>query len=301
MATSEHPPGAEFRWAAMASLSQGGDPQRPAGDGGAAAALGGEPLRILIADDYPPNLQLLSIQLDALGMQADPAPNGLEALAKWRQSHYAAIITDCGMPLMDGYALARKIRAIELANSLPRTPIVAWTASSLSEEAANCLSSGMDAVLVKPSGIQSLSATLAKHLGAGRSLIPEPDAPHPALERPWDPDILSRLLPDPGARDAALLRFMGRLDSDLAEIFDIYAHGRIDELESLAHRARGACLMIGAAPLARAFANMESAAQAGAPESAGQAAGAILEARSQLGRQLARLGIASQTQWTPPC
>jgi signal transduction histidine kinase/FixJ family two-component response regulator len=125
----------------------------------------GKPLRILVVDDHPVNRMMLKQQLEQLGLQVDMAESGLVALSQWSTSHYDLLVSDCHMPNMDGYELARSVREIEQQESRPRLPIIAWTANAMAEEQTRCREAGMDDLLTKPTELAELRAMLAKWLG----------------------------------------------------------------------------------------------------------------------------------------
>src|SRR5262245_61134021 len=62
--------------------------------------------KVLVVDDHPINRDVLVRQLDLLGVVADAAADGAEALKAWARGGYAAVLTDIHMPEMDGYDLA---------------------------------------------------------------------------------------------------------------------------------------------------------------------------------------------------
>ena len=128
--------------------------------------------RVLIVDDNEVNRIVLERQLAELGCSTDTTENGREALDKWRSSQPALVITDCHMPVMDGYELARRIRAAEAENpAQTRSVIIGYTADALQDSLAQCLASGMDDVLVKPVQLKQLARVLyAWRAGAARSL-----------------------------------------------------------------------------------------------------------------------------------
>src|SRR5207253_5726057 len=98
---------------------------------------------VLVVDDHPVNRMLLVKQLAKLGYAAETASDGVEAVSKLVTGGVGAVITDCNMPEMDGYELARNIRAREVRNGAERMPIIACTANALAGEAANCFAAGM--------------------------------------------------------------------------------------------------------------------------------------------------------------
>ena len=86
---------------------------------------------MLVVDDHPINREVLVRQLELLGIAADTAEDGAAGLKAWTRGGYAAVLADVHMPEMDGYELARRIRATEAARGSPRTPIIAVTANAL--------------------------------------------------------------------------------------------------------------------------------------------------------------------------
>ena len=122
--------------------------------------------KLLIADDNAINRQVLVRQLVALGYAADHAANGREALDLWRAGAYDLVITDCHMPELDGYGLARCIRELEAVEPQHgRVPIIGYTANALQESKALCLAAGMDDALIKPVALRALQDKLLAWLG----------------------------------------------------------------------------------------------------------------------------------------
>jgi PAS domain S-box-containing protein len=115
---------------------------------------------ILVAEDNPTNQTLILNQLEALGYTADLAKNGQEALNKMVNNDYQLLLTDCNMPLVDGYKLAKTIR--ERGNH--QLTIIALTADAFPEKKAECLKAGMNDQITKPVNLQTLKTTLEKYL-----------------------------------------------------------------------------------------------------------------------------------------
>ncbi len=112
--------------------------------------------RILFAEDGPDNQRLVSHYLRKAGAEVDIAENGMVALEMFeravRQSkHYALIITDMQMPVMDGYGLASAIRKMGAT-----VPIIALTAHAMAEDRHRCLKAGCDDYASKPINKQDL-------------------------------------------------------------------------------------------------------------------------------------------------
>lgn len=113
--------------------------------------------KVLIVEDNPSNLKLISNQLRTLGYKADLASNGKEGLNMLRSNDYALVLTDCNMPIMDGYELA-----IEIRKENSQIPVIALTADAFPEREQECLSAGMNDRIVKPVNLQNLENTLQK-------------------------------------------------------------------------------------------------------------------------------------------
>ncbi|MGA0612930.1 ATP-binding protein [Caldimonas sp. KR1-144] len=130
--------------------------------------------RFLLAEDNPVNQLYAQALLARMNHDVCIVSNGREAVETWSsQGPFDAILMDCHMPECDGYQAARTIREIERSRGLPRTPIIAVTASVMTEDRAECLQHGMDAVLGKPFSPQELEQALGDSaLEALRAQLP---------------------------------------------------------------------------------------------------------------------------------
>ena len=113
---------------------------------------------ILVAEDNETNRKVIRQQLPLIGFAAEIVANGQEALERWRSGDFALVLTDLHMPVMDGYALTRAIRAEEPAGR--RTPIIALTANVLRDEEFRCRAIGMNGYLSKPVRLPQLKAAI---------------------------------------------------------------------------------------------------------------------------------------------
>ena len=125
---------------------------------------------ILVAEDNKINQAVIKHQLSKLGYQCDIAHDGREAFEKWLKGTYSFLLTDLHMPDMDGYQLAKAIRAKEEQPGAGHTPILALSANVLNGEAERCLDVGMDGYMAKPVSLARLNEELTKRL-------PEPVPP----------------------------------------------------------------------------------------------------------------------------
>ena len=122
-------------------------------------------LSILVAEDNEINALLARSLLDRLGHRATVVADGARACAEWDMARAAGrpfdlVLMDVQMPTMDGIAAARQIRATEATTQGGRTPIIALTANTASEDRDACLAAGMDGFLTKPLDRDQLAACL---------------------------------------------------------------------------------------------------------------------------------------------
>lgn len=119
--------------------------------------------RILVVEDNEVNQTVLTAQLRLLGYDSDVASNGREALAAMVDGYFDLVLTDCHMPVMNGFELAQALRAREQADGLAHRPIIAITADVVQD--APKTNVDIDAWLTKPVRLADLSEALATHLG----------------------------------------------------------------------------------------------------------------------------------------
>ena len=214
--------------------------------------------RVLVVDDHAVNRQVLLHQLGMLGLEADAAADGAEALSLWRPGRYAVVLADIHMPRMDGYSLTAAIRAHETEFAVPRTPIVAVTANALRGEKERCLEAGMSDYIAKPVTIARLRAklqrwmTLAPPKSEGMS---GPAIDHASL-RIW-------MGQDEAAISALLASFLDSAREAQREIEAALAHSDLPTMVIAGHKLRGASLGVGARELAEIAARLQAAAKAG--------------------------------------
>ena len=124
---------------------------------GAAAQASG--LRLLVAEDNGTNRHLVRRLLEKQGHFVTLACDGMEALSRYDEGEFDAVLMDIQMPAMDGFEATAAIRERERNNGT-YTPIVALTAHAIAGYRESCLQAGMDAFLSKPIRTQELYAVL---------------------------------------------------------------------------------------------------------------------------------------------
>ena len=219
-------------------------------------------LRVLLAEDNVVNQKVAQQMLAKLGHRVDTVSNGLEALLAVERATYDVVLMDLQMPQLDGLGAARRIGA-----ELPperRPPIVAVTASVLTEDRTACTAAGMHGFLSKPLRAHELSDVLGA-LAAGLPPVPAPQGeisvvlqqePGGATARSEAIDRRLAELAGPDPADdrelfAQLLRsFLSRSGAMLAALQAAVEAGDPTEVEQRAHALKGAAANLGGEHLA---------------------------------------------------
>ncbi|MDX5517183.1 transporter substrate-binding domain-containing protein [Stenotrophomonas sp. RG-453] len=123
--------------------------------------------RILIVEDHPTNQALMGWRMQQLGLPHVLAENGEQALALLARTRFDLVLTDCRMPVMDGYAMTRRIREQERDRGGARLPVIALTASAMEDDLQRCREAGMDDLLAKPVPLGALRQALLQWLPDG--------------------------------------------------------------------------------------------------------------------------------------
>lgn len=213
-----------------------------------AAANDDEPLRVLVAEDHPASRALLRDQFDALRYDATIVANGIEAMRAFFERPYDVVLTDLGMPELDGFALANFLR-----EQGTRVPVIAMTAHATDEDRRRCAQAGAVEVVLKPLSIETLDAALRRHAARGAA------SPAPAHGRA--PVTLAMT-------DEVRRTLRDATRNSLAAIGDALASGDADTLRIELHSMRGGFALAGDTEARDACAEMERAANDGGADAA---------------------------------
>jgi PAS domain S-box-containing protein len=143
-----------------APVTGDGAPAHPREPRGAQARLGRAAPLVLVAEDSPVN-QIVAVRaLERCGCRAQVAADGREALRALATRRYDAVLMDCQMPEMDGYAATAELRRLE--QGAQHTPVIAMTAYAMKGDLEKCLEAGMDDYISKPMRYQALVDTLRR-------------------------------------------------------------------------------------------------------------------------------------------
>ena len=146
---------------------------------GSSAELPLAPLRILLTEDSPDNCTITLAYLEGTPYTVDVAENGAVACQMFRAGQYDLVLMDRQMPVMDGLAATRNIRAWEGLSGRNPTPIIALTASALKGDREMCMAAGCTAFLTKPIRQAVLLQAIREHtanviVALGGDVIPAP-------------------------------------------------------------------------------------------------------------------------------
>jgi CheY-like chemotaxis protein len=132
--------------------------------------------RVLLVEDNEVNCEVALELLHSVGLAADTASNGQEAIDKVRLSPYDLILMDMQMPGMGGLEATRVIRTLP---DWSTKPILALTANGFAEDREQCRLAGMDDLLVKPVDPPALYRTLLQWLARMPAALTQVDSPVP--------------------------------------------------------------------------------------------------------------------------
>jgi len=122
-------------------------------------------VRVLAAEDNLVNQKVLKAIVEPMDVELAMVGDGRAAVEAWRTGHFDVILMDIQMPVMDGIAASKAIRAIEKSEKRPRTPILALTANALVHQVEEYLAAGMDGHIAKPIEISKLYDAMSRVLG----------------------------------------------------------------------------------------------------------------------------------------
>jgi len=108
---------------------------------------------------------VLKTMLEQVGIAPTIVADGRAAVKAWESQAWDLVLMDVQMPVLDGIAATRAIRAREAALGRPRTPILALTANAMTHHVAEYLAADMDGFVAKPIEVGQLFAAIEQALG----------------------------------------------------------------------------------------------------------------------------------------
>jgi two-component system, sensor histidine kinase and response regulator len=226
-------------------------------------------IRILLVEDNEENRQVASEILSVVGCRIEVALNGEEAIKKTSETPYDIVLMDVQMPVMDGLAATRAIRADA---RFAKLPIVAMTANAMKEDKERCMAAGMDDYVTKPIDPDELFATI-RRFAAGKGAVPPFVRPTDGavVAPPSIPGIdvesgLKRVLGNLTLYVDLLKRFSEGQRGIPSKIRDALGDGDRALAERLAHTLKGVAGNIGADGAQAAAGDLESSISHGMPD-----------------------------------
>lgn len=282
--------------------------------------------RILVAEDHRINQEVIRQQLILLGYAPTIVENGRDALEALNAEVFNLVLTDCHMPVMDGFELTRRIRAHE-RKTVRTLPVVGITATTVREEHDQCFEVGMDACVLKPTTLASLqsglaSAVQAHQAGAGPATTDDSTArghipagsPAPGANRSgslhFDPSCVEpqavRNALNLGDNDAMLRACREAFVPDRETLVTLLDRGDVSGLRAWCHRVGGALALFRQPHVDALLDAFHDIVKSGAMGSIRGSAGAVLDMLDYLlgvldGGDSARGGVGEAVRPPPSC
>lgn len=194
--------------------------------------------RVLVADDHLINRELLTRQLTMLGLDARVVGDGQQAWQAWHQEPFVLLLTDCHMPVMDGYTLTQALREQGI-----RTPIIGVTADTSEVARSRMMAVGMNEMLFKPYSLETLYQLLIKWLPTGEVSLGahEERATQVLQER----ERWLQLFGDESFAQQMAREYLQANAQDLTALVHALAPLKEVQVLAIAHRIKGAARMVG--------------------------------------------------------
>ncbi|AUM13961.1 response regulator [Ketobacter alkanivorans] len=230
--------------------------------------------RILLVEDNSINVEVAKMILNELGLNADVAGNGLEAIQTLatapQPEPYTLILMDCQMPELDGYETTRRIRAGSAGEHNNNIPIIAMTANAMKGDREKCIQAGMNDYLSKPISSDALLRKLKLWIldetqdSAFQCEQPDESANsdhQPSDESIWDEVAALSMVKQRQDRLQLLLEsFMNHVPPHLDNLSCAVQEHNTSQSQYLAHTIKGSAGQMKASQLEQACAAMEYAA-----------------------------------------
>ena len=228
--------------------------------------------RVLLVEDNEINRMVVEEILEDAPIALECAENGREAVDKVATGRFDLVFMDCQMPVLDGFAATREIRALEEAgvrcHPSGHIPIVALTANAIRGDQARCLAAGMDDYLTKPFDDSVLIEVIHRHLDTERTAAraaaedsTDPESPAPQQAAGPAPFDAKECLHRCGNNLDLAKRLVGMLvdqgDREVPQIDHAIAAAQWSEARALCHGLRGAAGNLGAVALHEVLTQLE--------------------------------------------
>ncbi len=225
---------------------------------------------ILVVDDIPMNIQVLTGLLKRSRMIIDTASGGEECIEKIGASDYDIVFLDYRMPNMDGIETVRRLREL-YPEKTGRMPIIALTASAISGDREKLLEAGFTDYLSKPVNISEMEDMMLKYLGTDAGISHEAEEDAPCADIPENIRNIKALDCEKGLEycgDAddylfALRTYADSVEEKAGQLEACLKEGRADDYTLLMHSLKSMSKSIGALDLHEKAKRLEQAGKEG--------------------------------------
>ncbi|MDJ0831888.1 MAG: response regulator [Gammaproteobacteria bacterium] len=206
---------------------------------------------ILVVEDNLTNQQVILGMLNRLGIEADLAQDGAEALDKLKTNTYDLVFMDCQLPVIDGYEVTRQIRSVDSTEINANVPIVAMTANVMRSDIEHSLKVGMNSHLGKPIESRKLKqillSWLPEHCIPDRDQAADDDANFDQQDQKrqaqtFDYAKLSQhMLNDEHLMKTVVSTFVDDIPVQMQKLRELVESDQRNDIRKQAHKIKGAC------------------------------------------------------------
>ncbi|MCL4143933.1 UNVERIFIED_CONTAM: hypothetical protein GTU68_041216 [Idotea baltica] len=184
--------------------------------------------KVLVVDDMPDNRELITYFLQQCSLEVETAENGAIALDILKDKSFDLILLDMQMPIVDGYQCVKEIRTRGLS-----VPVVALTASTLSDAIGRCINAGCDSYMRKPFQKEEFFTMLKSYLKEDRE-----------VEMNAIKSIVDNYIPEIAVNDKTMakivLNFVNGLDDRISSLNKSYEEKDWENFRHFSHKLAGA-------------------------------------------------------------
>ena len=197
------------------------------------------PLKALVVEDHPASRQIISLQLQALGVEASVCESANEAIELISQQHFDLLLTDQSIPGMQGSELAKHLRSLGHSEIV----IIGITADIYALDARyQFLAAGMNGVLIKPLSLMTLENELARYFSIQE--VSEKNK-EPKVSQEYSFELFSNLLKKSPGHIVLILDEIKKVHDDTLAILKSETVNE-EILTSLIHKIKGGAQLLSA-------------------------------------------------------
>ncbi|SFM60281.1 PAS domain-containing hybrid sensor histidine kinase/response regulator [Methanolobus profundi] len=219
--------------------------------------------RLLLVEDNVVNQHVAQGMLQKLGLNADIANNGVEALKALEDTKYDIVLMDVQMPEMDGLEASRHIRDESSAVLDHSIPIIAMTAHAMKGDREKCMEAGMNEYISKPIKLQKLIEVLGQWIQPTHEQEEQDATKENNGPTIFDSDLLmENVMGDLMLARRIISIFMKNAPRQLEALKSAMQKEEAEAIANSAHTVKGACASVGGMAMTDLVARIEAASKA---------------------------------------